>query len=582
MDNTNPLEAFFEDNAICKACVNRWKVETDNSAGLPPESKRPRSDAAAAAEAPPSSAVCPLCLGLAQNNSTHVFEVDLTPPSLIFNPDKTSNEDNVTKDASSVSQPQPQLQVFKSFPSLSEALQALREVWDFDSYALEVSLPAVFAVRGQAAWWAAQPHLLRAGTAAEGTVPGYLTSRATVRDVREALRHQYACHLGELLGKGPDQESTMRLSFGCRLSSQVENEAQWLAPPPPKMGRKKRLLNKRRGQDGSKNAYVAPLPLLSSPTIVSKLATMSKQEFMDKCPQSAVLLSRPLAISNKRTHSDANDSSTAAVGGLSSNSMISPNVVAVVTISPYRLPQYIGGRYIKLERGLPNSPWFDFNGERKGSSSVQEEIAKIVLPGLDADGYTFMSSGREDIDVRMLGNGRPFALEIKNMRASMPSVETAAALEKSSILANSGVEIRNLRPLDPKSIALLKDGEQEKRKSYAAVCWVPRAMTRDDYEKINALGKECDVELEQWTPLRVLHRRPNLCRRRAVHDMTAESLPELPRGYFLLRLTTAAGTYVKEFVHGDRGRTRPCIKDILECDSAECVYLDVTGVDHDF
>jgi tRNA pseudouridine synthase 10 len=508
----------------------------------------------------------------------------------MFNTDDTRKEDNFIEDASSISQPPPQPKIFKSFPSLTAALQALREVWEFDSYALEVSLPAVFAVRGQAAWWAAQPYLPSTDTAAAagaaaaaGRETSSLTSvRVTIKDVREALRHQYACQLGELLGKETDQDSAMRLSFGCRLSPQLENEAQWLAPPPPKMGRKKRLLNKRRGEDGSRNAYVAPLPLLSSPTMVSKLATMSKQVFIDACPQSALLLSRPPPLATTNDH-HGGDSSAAGGGGVFSNRGISPHATAAVTISPYRLSQYIGGRYVKLQRGLPNSPWFEFNGERKGGTSVQEEIAKIVLPGLRADGYTFMSSGREDIDVRMLGNGRPFAVEVKNMRARMPSAETARALEKSSILAHSGVEIRNLGPLGPESMALFKDGEQEKRKSYAAVCWIPRGVTTDDYQKINALGKEGDdVEIEQWTPLRVLHRRPNLCRCRAVHAMAAESLPGLPQGYFLLRLTTAAGTYVKEFVHGDRGRTRPCIKDILECSSAECVYLDVTGVDHDF
>ena len=32
---------------------------------------------------------------------------------------------------------------------------------------------------------------------------------------------------------------------------------------------------------------------------------------------------------------------------------------------------------------------------------------------------------------------------------------------------------------------------------------------------------------------------------------------------YLLHLRTAAGTYVKEFVHGDLGRTRPCLADIM-------------------
>lgn len=38
-------------------------------------------------------------------------------------------------------------------------------------------------------------------------------------------------------------------------------------------------------------------------------------------------------------------------------------------------------------------------------------------------------TGREDIDVRMLGDGRPFVMEIQNQRASMPPPERFAAME---------------------------------------------------------------------------------------------------------------------------------------------------------
>uniref|UniRef100_A0A7S2TFV9 tRNA pseudouridine(55) synthase n=1 Tax=Lotharella oceanica TaxID=641309 RepID=A0A7S2TFV9_9EUKA len=46
---------------------------------------------------------------------------------------------------------------------------------------------------------------------------------------------------------------------------------------------------------------------------------------------------------------------------------------------------------------------------------------------------------------------------------------------------------------------------------------------------------------------------------------------------FDLDLTTEAGTYVKEFVHGDRGRTRPYLGDILGC-ATDILQLDVTGL----
>lgn len=43
---------------------------------------------------------------------------------------------------------------------------------------------------------------------------------------------------------------------------------------------------------------------------------------------------------------------------------------------------------------------------------------------------------------------------------------------------------------------------------------------------------------------------------------------------FKLNLKTQAGTYVKEFVHGDLGRTTPSIAELLKC-NADIVSLDV-------
>lgn len=44
--------------------------------------------------------------------------------------------------------------------------------------------------------------------------------------------------------------------------------------------------------------------------------------------------------------------------------------------------------------------------------SVEECIGTLVLPLFRGSGYKFHSAGREDVDVRMLGNGRPFIIEI--------------------------------------------------------------------------------------------------------------------------------------------------------------------------
>lgn len=97
--------------------------------------------------------------------------------------------------------------------------------------------------------------------------------------------------------------------------------------------------------------------------------------------------------------------------------------LAVLT---WRRPIYIGGRYLKFSRNISQSPWV-VEEERMGDASVQELIAEKVTPAFQADDYKFSAAGREDIDVRMLGDGRPFLLELLNARR-VPCREEVAAM----------------------------------------------------------------------------------------------------------------------------------------------------------
>lgn len=51
--------------------------------------------------------------------------------------------------------------------------------------------------------------------------------------------------------------------------------------------------------------------------------------------------------------------------------------------------------------------------------------------------------------------------------------------------------------------------------------------------------------------------------------------------HFEVRLETQAGTYIKEFVHGDFGRTRPSLAELLDVEHGEVdiLELDVEKVD---
>ena len=75
--------------------------------------------------------------------------------------------------------------------------------------------------------------------------------------------------------------------------------------------------------------------------------------------------------------------------------------------------------------------------------------------------------------------------------------------------------------------------------------------------------------------------RPNAVRTRSVYNMKIdlnmeenEHMIASKEFVFKLMLCTQAGTYVKEFVHGDFGRTSPNLCSILNCD-VDIVALDV-------
>ena len=58
--------------------------------------------------------------------------------------------------------------------------------------------------------------------------------------------------------------------------------------------------------------------------------------------------------------------------------------------------------------------------------------------------------------------------------------------------------------------------------------------------------------------------------------MALEPLPGAPR-FFRLSLCTSAGTYIKEFVHADDGRTTPSLGKLLDCETA-ILQLDVNEI----
>ena len=204
-----------------------------------------------------------------------------------------------------------------------------------------------------------------------------------------------------------------------------------------------------------------------------------------------------------------------------------------VTVVFSQAPLFIAGRYNKYSRTLSQTPWF-VDGGRKGETSVQELICDPLQSVVMPTNVCFSSSGREDIDVRMLGNGRPFMLEFVNPRVRL-TAEHCQSLEEKINSSTELVAVRHLTVVGKKAQSILKEGEEEKRKHYHALIWCNQGVTEQDLDTLVSCRPEFSIA--QKTPIRVLHRRSAATRERMIYSMRGELVDA---NHFYLHLVTQA------------------------------------------
>jgi tRNA pseudouridine synthase 10 len=247
---------------------------------------------------------------------------------------------------------------------------------------------------------------------------------------------------------------------------------------------------------------------------------------------------------------------------------------------------YLYARYRKFKRGIPQTKWPCRDCKGKGCkrcagtgkmypTSVEEIIAAHLMELTKASGHALHGMGREDIDARMLGNGRPFVMELKEPLLRKKVLVDLTAIQKTiNEKANMDVEIEGLRFSSLKEIRELKDHKSQK--SYVvdvefAQPWVDQAKLEKAFEGLR--GKV----LDQRTPERVAHRRADLVRNRTVRaiDGTVTG-PSTAR----VSITGDAGIYIKELISGDGGRTEPSLACLLGI-GCKVLALDVVHIHDD-
>ena len=91
---------------------------------------------------------------------------------------------------------------------------------------------------------------------------------------------------------------------------------------------------------------------------------------------------------------------------------------------------------------------------------MQDLIGNPLLEIFDADEHSFHGMGREDIDVRCLGRGRPFVIEMKN-----PKKRTIESKHIESLInqqANGHIEVSSMRESNRSEVVRIKDTPAEK------------------------------------------------------------------------------------------------------------------------
>jgi len=242
---------------------------------------------------------------------------------------------------------------------------------------------------------------------------------------------------------------------------------------------------------------------------------------------------------------------------------------------------YVYGRYKKYSREIPQTKWHCKICYGKGckkcnytgkiyDSSIQERISKTVLFYAQGEDDSFHGCGREDVDVRMLGNGRPFVLEIKNPKIrSLDLNKIAYEINK---INKSFVEVDSLRFSNHLEIERLKSAEF--KKTYRATVKFDKIINNEKLKK----ATEClhDSKIGQLTPSRVAHRRADMVREKHIYYCNVESVDGSKA---VLTLEAESGTYIKELVSGDNGRTKPSISEIMKipCKVTKLDVIEIKG-----
>ena len=175
--------------------------------------------------------------------------------------------------------------------------------------------------------------------------------------------------------------------------------------------------------------------------------------------------------------------------------------------------------------------------------------------------------GREDVDVLVLGDGRPFIVELIEPRKREIDLEK---IEK-TINKSDLIQVKDLKYSCEKRVAEIKSTKLDK--TYGVTALIPGQITKKQIE--SALKDLDSSDIYQRTPRRALHRKRDLV---GIRNVKYVKLLNFNPGSVEMALKVESGTYIRELVNGDKGRTVPSLASLLNC---ECTvdHLDIINIE---
>ncbi len=265
-----------------------------------------------------------------------------------------------------------------------------------------------------------------------------------------------------------------------------------------------------------------------------------------------------------------------------------------IDINLRSLPLYFRGKYKKWVRDLPQTHWHCFKCRGRGvdkftretcsecggsgdrfSSSIQDLIGEEFIDATKGETALFHGAGREDIDARCLGSGRSFVVEIRNPKnRNVDLIKIGQILNEKN---KTKIFVNSLSSTTKQDIGEIKKTSEFLKKNYNALVYFSQPISEVEFkEKLQKVEESLnETIINQRTPLRVVHRRADKTRKKKIYSITGKYV-DSRHGFF--KISSQGGTYIKELIHGDNGRTNPSLSKIYGYPMV-CVELDVVEIE---